>query len=62
MFRKMFRKFMSLFQKNTDSRPFVRDFIAVKVYEISSSELEELETLKTSLIQRKAFRDTHCVI
>jgi hypothetical protein len=62
MFRKMFRKFMSLFQKNTDSRPFVRDFIAVKVYEISSSELEELETLKTSLIKEGKYKDVYCVL
>lgn len=48
--------------KSEKTQVFVRDFIAETVYEISSSELEELETLKTSLIQRKAFRDTHCVI
>ncbi len=58
----MFKKLMSLFQKNSDSRPFVRDFVTVQTYEITADEMVELEILKSSLIERRAFNDTYCVI
>lgn len=39
---------------------FVKDFKAERVYEISDSDISEIENLKTSLVRNNLYNDVYC--